>query len=96
MAAANIQMTFRHLGVEVHVDTITRILEHYSRVVDEYARTIKPPYTGDKWGCDEKHQKVRGKASCVVAVMYITTRFVLAWDISPTKDKYDAAPAASG
>ena len=90
MAAANIQMSIRHLGVEVHVDTITRTLEHYSRVVDEYTRTIKPPYVGDKWGCDEKHQKVRGKESYIVAVMDLTTRFVLAWDISPTKDKYNS------
>lgn len=28
----------------------------------------------------------------MVAVMYIATRFVLAWDISYTKKKYDAAP----
>ena len=92
MAAANIQMTLRHLGVEVHVDTITRILEHYSSVVEGYARTVKPPCVGDKWGCDEKYQKVRGRESYVVAVMDLATRFVLAWDISPTKEKYDAAP----
>ena len=49
---------------------------------------------GDKWDRDEKHQKVRGKESCGVAVIYITTRFVLAWDISPTKDKYNT-PAIS-
>lgn len=42
MAAANIQITHRHLGVEMHVDAITRILEHYSKVVEEYARTVKP------------------------------------------------------
>ena len=92
MAAANIQMTLKHLGAEAHVYIIIRTLEHYSRVVDEYARTIKPPCIGDKWGCDEKHQKVRGKESYMVAVMDITTRFVLAWDISPTKGKYNAAP----
>ena len=92
MAAANIQMTLRHLGVGVHVDTITRILEHYSKVVEEYTKTVKPPCVGDKWGCDEKHQKVRGKESYIVAVMDLATRFVLAWDISPTKEKYDAVP----
>ena len=27
-----------------------------------------------------------------MAVMDLATRFVLAWDISPTKEKYDAAP----
>ena len=30
VAAANIQMTLGHMGVRVHADTITRILEHYS------------------------------------------------------------------
>ena len=54
MAAANVQMALKHLGVEVHVDTIARILEHYFWVVGKYAKTIKPPCTGDKWGCDEK------------------------------------------
>ena len=90
--APNVQMMLKHLGVGVHADTITRTLEHYSSVADEYAKTIKPPCVGDKWGRDEKHQKVRGKESHMVAVMYITTRFVLAWDISPTKDKYDTTP----
>jgi transposase-like protein len=60
--------------------------------VAEYAETVKPPCIGDKWGCDEKYQKVRGKESYIVAVMDLVTRFVLAWDISPTKEKYDAVP----
>ena len=95
MAAANIQMTLKYLGVGVHEDTITRILGtlfHYSKVVAEYAGTVKPPCVGDKWGCDEKHQKVRGKESYMVAVMDLATRFMLAWDTSPTKEKYDAVP----
>ena len=54
--------------------------------------TLKPPCVGDKWGCDEKHQKVRGRESYIVAVMDLATRFVLAWDVSPTNEKYDAAP----
>ena len=92
MAAANVQMTLKHLRVEVHVDTITRILEHHPRVVGKYAETIKPPCTEDKWGCDEKMQKVRGRESHIVAVMDLATWFVLAWDISsPTKKKYNAA-----
>ncbi len=92
MAAANVRMTLKHRGIEVHVDTITRILEHYSMVVGKYAQTLKPPCTGDKWGCDEKMQKVRGRESYVVAVMDLATRFILAWDISPTKEKYNAVP----
>ncbi len=92
MPAANIQTTLRHLGIKVHTDTITRILEHYSEAVQKYTETLKPPRVGDKWGCDEKHQKVRGRESYVMAVMDLATRFVLAWDVSPTKEKYDAAP----
>ena len=93
MTAANIQMTLKHLGVEVYVDTTTRILEHYSRAVGKYAKTVKPPCVGDKWGCDEKMQKVRGRESYMAAVMDLYTWFIPAWDISsPTKEKYDAAP----
>ena len=50
------------------------------------------PLPGDKRGCDEKRQKVRGRDSWIIAVMRAATRFVLVWDISPTKEKYDAAP----
>ena len=85
------------VGVRVRVNTITRILEHHPGVVEEYAKTIKPPCTGDKWGCDEKMQKVRGKESYVVAVMDLATRFVLAWDISSsTKEKVQRGPPAAG
>ena len=54
MSVANIRMTLAHLGVRVHVDTITRILDHYSKIVEEYAKTIKPPGIQDTWGTDEK------------------------------------------
>ena len=37
-------------------------------------------------------QKVRGRESYMVAVMDPAIRFVLAWDISPIKENYDAAP----
>ena len=60
-------------------------------MVEEYAKTIKPPCTGDKWDCDEKMQKVRGKESYVVAVMDLATRFVLAWGYT-IYQKYDAVP----
>ncbi len=91
-SAANIQTTLGHLGVRVHADTITRILEHYSEAVQKYTETLKPPCVGDKWGCDEKHQKVRGKEWYITAIMDLPTRFILSWDTTPTKEKYDAAP----
>ena len=92
ISAANIQMTLAHLGVRVHVDTITRILDHYSKIVEGYAKTIKPPGIQDTWSCDEKEQKIRGEARWIVALMDLTARFILAWDILDTKEKYDAAP----
>ena len=92
MPVFNIQMALGHPGVKVHADTITGILEHYSGAVQRYTETLKPPRIGDKWGCDGKHQKVRGKGRYVTAVMDLATRFTLAWDISPTEEKYDAAP----
>ena len=62
-------------------------------MVGEYTQTLKPPCMGDKWDCDEKIQKVRGRKSYMVSAMDLATRFVLAWDTSPSnKEKYDAAP----
>ena len=69
---------------------------HYSRVIEECAKTVKSPCTGDKWSCNEKHRKVRGRESYMVAVMDLAAQFVLAWDISPTKEKCDAAAPCCG
>ena len=92
VSVPNIRALLKHFGIKVHVDTVTRNIEHYSKLVEGHVKKIKPPCLGDKWGCDEKHQKVRGKESWIVAVMCTATRFVLAWDISPTKEKYNATP----
>lgn len=95
MAAANIQLTLRHLGRGArghHNQDLGGTPLHYSKTVEEYAGTVKPPCMEGKWGCDEKYQKVRSRESYMVAVMDLATRFVLAWDISPTKEKYDAVP----
>ena len=35
-------------------------------MVGAYAQTLKPSCTGDKWGYDEKMQKVRGKESYMI------------------------------
>ena len=91
VSVANIQALLGHFGISVHADTITRNIVHYSKLVEGYTKTIKLPRLGDKWGCDEKHQKVRGRESWIVAVMRAATRFMLAWDVSPTREKYEAA-----
>ena len=92
VSVANIRALPNHFGIKVHVDTVTRNIEHYSKLVEGRVKKIKPPCLGDKWGCDEKRQKVRGRESWIVAVVRAATRFVLAWDVSPTKEKYDATP----
>ena len=92
MSVNKIQMTLGHLGVHVHVDTITRWLEHYVGLVGGYTNTLRPPCIGNKWGCDEKQQNVNGMDWWIMAVMDLGTRFVLSWDTSPTKLKYDAIP----
>ena len=43
-------------------------------------------------GLRRKHQKVGGRESYIVAIMYIAIRFILAWDVSSTKEGYDAVP----
>ena len=73
----------------MHVDTITRISDHYSKIVEEYAKTIKAPGMLDTWGTDEKNH---GEKRRIVAVMDLITRFMLAWDTSGTKENNDAVP----
>ena len=60
-SVANIQALLAHFGIEVHTDAITRDIAHYSRMVEGYVETIKPPSPGEKRGRGEKHRKVRGK-----------------------------------
>ena len=55
-------------------------------------KTIKPPGIQGAWGADKKEQRVRGEKRWIVTVMDLTSRFILAWDISDTKQNYDAAP----
>ena len=43
MSVANIQITLAHLNVKVYVGLITKILDHYSKIVKVYAKTIKSP-----------------------------------------------------
>ena len=92
VSVANTRALLGHFGISVHVDTVTRNIEPYSIMVEGYTNKIKPPRLGDTWGCDEKRQKVRGRESWIVAAMRAATRFALAWDVSLTKEKYDAAP----
>ena len=88
----NIQQTLMVLSITVHVDTITRWLEHYVDLVEMYTDTLKPPRPGEMWGCDEKQQNVNGKDWWIVALMDLGNRFILAWDVSSTKEGYNAAP----
>ena len=73
----------------MHVDAITRILDHYSKIAEECAKTIKAPGIQGTWGTDEKN---RDKKQWIVAVMDLTVRLIPAWDMSGTKENHDAVP----
>lgn len=49
-----IQMVLAHMSIDVHVDTISRWLEHYVTLVEKYANPIQPPNLGSELGADEK------------------------------------------
>ena len=57
---------------------------------EKYTSTLRPKQLGQKWSADEKFKKIRGQKNWVFTVMDGVTRFVLAFDVSKTKDKYDA------
>ena len=90
LSPANIQIALGHLGVDVHVDTVTRWLEHYVGLAEGYANAIRPPGLGERLGADEKRQDVRGRESYFVMAMDLATHFILAWEVPSTKIDYDA------
>ena len=45
---------------------------------------------GDRLGADERRQDIRGKENYFVMAMDLATRFILAWEVSPTKMDYGA------
>ncbi len=45
---ANIRALLSHFGISVHADTLTRNIERYSKLVEWYAKTIKPPCRGTR------------------------------------------------
>ena len=56
-SVANIRALLKHFGIKVHVDTVTRNTEYYSKLVEGHVKKIKPPCLGDKWGCDENTRR---------------------------------------
>ena len=96
MSVGNIRMTLKHLRVDAHQDTIIRILEHYSGMVERHAETLKPPCAGDKWGCDEKRQDIHGREWWIVAVMDISTGSSWRGTFRPPRKDTTPFPAAEG
>ena len=69
--------------------TIRRWTAHYCLLVEHYASTLNIN-AGFKWSTDEKYLKIRGEKHWLFAVMDVTTRFILSWDVSTTKQGYNA------
>lgn len=90
MSIFNAQVILSHMGVNVHVDTIARWIEHFTGMVEEYTNPIQPPCLGDKLGADEKHEKIKGEENYFVMAMDLATRFILAWETMANKPDYKA------
>ena len=91
MSPSNIQIMLGRLNVKVHVDTISRRLEHYVELAEKYTGPMQPPNLGSKLGADEKRQDVKGEEDYFVMATDIATRFILAWETTADKMGHDAA-----
>ena len=59
MSPFNIQIMLERLNVKVHVDTISRWLEHHVALAEKYTDPMQPPNLGSNLGADEKRQDVK-------------------------------------
>ena len=90
MSPFSIRIMLGHLNVKVHVDTISRWLEHYVELAEKYTGTMQLPNLGSRLGTDEKRQDVKGEENYFVMAMDLATRFILAWETTTDKMSHDA------
>lgn len=101
LSAYRTSRILRASGIGVDPATIHRWTVAYSRMVDGFAKSMRPR-VGHRWHCDEIFFKILGFPRLLFAVMDGSTRFILSWDVSDTKDGYkpmrlfEAARAAGG
>ena len=75
--------------VDVHQSTIQAWCNSYTSAVERYTNGLRPR-VGRLWGCDEKSQRILGKIHWIFTIQDISTRFILAWDVSSKKTNYNA------
>ena len=61
----------------------------YYCVLDRYTQSLAIN-VGPRWSTDEKYLKINGKGHWLFSVLDSGTRFLLSWDVSPSKPNYDA------
>ena len=85
----------KHLGVNVHQDAITRWAEHYVKLAEWYAKTLRPPRISDKWEYDKKaaERKRQGVVYSHGDGPYKPVRSGLGYVIHKTKLQCGAAAA---
>lgn len=85
----NVQKFLRLQGVEVSHQTIYNWIKKYTKLMDEYLKTITPQL-GDKWRADEVWVKINGDRKFLFAMMDDETRFWIAQEVAETKYTHDA------
>ena len=75
-------------GFSMTKNTIFRWIKEYGELLQKFQKMYT--IVGDVWHTDEIYFTVNGDGSYFFAVMDAVTRFIIAYDISKTKFKYDA------
>ena len=84
-----VQKFIKLQGINVNHTTIYRWIKKYTKLMDNYLKTITPQ-VGDKWHADEVWLKVKGDKKYLFAMMDNETRFWLAQEVADTKFSHNA------
>ena len=76
-------------NVDVPAYTIQRWGDYYTSKVEKFTNSLRPNVSR-LWGTDEKFQRILGAGHWIFTVQDITTRFILAFDVSSKKTNYNA------
>jgi transposase-like protein len=85
----NTQKFLKLQGVQVSHQTIYNWIEKYTALMEKYLDKITPQVSGT-WRADELYVKIKGDMKYLFAIMDDQTRFLIAQEVSDSKERHDA------
>ena len=78
-------------GIKIHHTTVFRMVKRFVPIIGGLTSAMPICSVGDRFHADELFTRIGGEMHYIFGMTDHATRFLLAWDVSETKDGYDAA-----